>query len=66
MKQMKIKIVKLDNGKYGYWSKEYGYLEERSETLEEAIQDAFTLWGNGNWNMSDIDQNNCFTIDIEE
>lgn len=51
--------------KYGYWAKEYGYLEERSETLEEAIQEAFTLWSNGNWNMSSIDENNCFIIDIE-
>lgn len=42
-----------------------GYLEDQADTLDDAIQDAFVLWGDRSWNMSDIDENNCFTIDIE-
>lgn len=61
--RLEVKIVKLDNGKYGYWNKIDGYLEDQADTLEDAIRDAFLLWGTG-WSMSDIDENHCFTIDI--
>ena len=62
MERLEIKILfNEETGKYGYFTDDY-WSDEEFVSIEIAREDAFILWSSDCWEMSEIAEDNTFTI----